>query len=197
MRFALLGPALLAIALAPSTAHALTSSRVGAYVDALGGAAFVTPQPALGGGWEADAGLWFGKYDDEYSLGRFFGVGVGGRQQFTANGSHNTLEVELIRGEDVIVLGGHALVAAGVIWGTRPWVSCGPACDNIAESWVGETVDVGVLFKARVRFTGKYLGIAGRVDAGPDLVGSTLGAHAAVMFGFEFAAPFQKRAPSP
>lgn len=168
----------LLLVLWPAAASALPTTRSGPYVDALVGAMGTVP---LSGGlsWEAGAGWWFGPYDEDYAIGRFTSVGVGLRQDLRGGALFTALPVEVRRGLDVIVLGGHGFLAAG---------------PTFAGDDVGALVEGGAGVKGRFRFSGPFVGYVLRARLGAEIGGGDVIGRGALTLGVEWAAP-ARRAP--
>jgi hypothetical protein len=94
-----------------ASASALTDDRYGLTVD-LGG----------GIGWEAarTAGLaraatsyWWGRYDEEYALGRYFALGADLTAGFASGAPSGRGLIQVRRGVDLLVVGWHLGLGAG------------------------------------------------------------------------------------
>jgi hypothetical protein len=178
---------LLLLLLAPLSAAALTRPQSGPYLDLAGGGVFGGAPFAAGVAWRVDAGVWFGPYDNEFALGRFWSVGVGLRQDLRDGGLHSAVVAEVRRGMDIIVLGGHVWLAGGPQW--------------IAPQQLGAVADAGVGIKARIRTFGPLLGILLRLGGGvetgrggaPDA--SAVAGRGTATLGFEFAKPWRFETP--
>lgn len=134
-----------------SAAHAFTSQQSGPGLDVgvglgLGGA----PASAHVGG-VIDAGWWVGRYDDQYSLGRYWWVGPTFRFDWRPDGVRLAPMVEVRRGIDLLVVG------------VAPLVTLGPVFAGDEISYAGRA---GLFAKfRRTRSFGWFL----RLEAGADV----------------------------
>lgn len=91
-------------------AHAFTVPMQGFYGETMAAADFVGT-PALGGA--VATGLWFGRYDDAYALGKYGSVGTHVSIQHTSQGALLTPQLELRRGWDILLAQVSGCVRAG------------------------------------------------------------------------------------
>lgn len=92
-------------------ADAFTVDRHGLWFQAAGGLAADTR--GAGVGWQAGGGYWWGSYDRDYALGRYWGLGLTARQDWVGGELQTVPLVELRRGNDLIVAGLHWFLSAG------------------------------------------------------------------------------------
>ncbi|MCO4747528.1 MAG: hypothetical protein KC912_22195 [Proteobacteria bacterium] len=104
---------LVLLSLAPVAEASFTSPREGLWFQAAGG--FAADLRGAGPGWHAGGGYWWGNYDNDYALGRYWGVGVTARQDYVRGELSTVPMLELRRGNDVIVVGLHWFVSAGPV----------------------------------------------------------------------------------
>lgn len=145
--------------LAVGTARAaITADRTGAFVDAAVGAGSAGgPTLAL----SASFGGWRGRYDDELSFGRFWGAGVGIRQDLPGDGGLRTAYLaEVRRGMDLVVVGANGWVAAGPLL-VEPGSTVGTPALGVAAR-LGGAVELR---------RSSTTGIALRLEVGADAVG--------------------------
>lgn len=141
---------LVALALSSTSAHALQRPRSGPLVEVgVGGGAArgrgeLMVQPTLA--W------WFGRYDDDYALGRFTAIGVTPRIGIGKDGPSLSPMLEVRRSMDLFVLAPHYLITAGPTFG---------------PTGMGVSARVGGGLKFR---RSKTLGFTGRLVAGVDVI---------------------------
>lgn len=68
-----------------------------------------------GAGWQAGGGYWWGRYDPDYALGRYWGLGLTARQDWVRGELQTVPLMELRRGNDLIVGGFHWFASAGPV----------------------------------------------------------------------------------
>lgn len=164
-------PALLA---ASPALGAISVPRQGFYVDAGAGGMLGDVPLAAGLGWQGGIGAWWGRYDDEYALGRFTSVGVGARGGVW-EGAPLAIVAEARKGTDIFVIGWHGFLAGGATFG---------------DEGLGAVAEAGVGVKGRFRFSGPLVGYQLRVHGGATLGAEGVGALALLTLGVEIAAPF-------
>lgn len=153
-------------------AFGFTSAQAGPYVEIAGGLGITHPDLAAGAGWEAGAGVWIGKYDDVYAIGKYTSFGITLRQDYS-DGLHTATMLEVRRGFDIIVAF-HFFVAGGaeVIGNQLHW-----------------TARLGGGIKYRfTRFWGAHL----RLELGATVGQGVVGARAGLVLGVVFSRPFSK-----
>jgi hypothetical protein len=156
---------LLALAVAPSLA--LQRPQSGPTIELGVGPAMGARPAGFAAAGQLSLGWWFGPYDDDYALGRFWAVAATGRiDVVTRDGSVRLAPMlEIRRGMDLFVLAPHGFIAAGPL---------------LADGGVGVTARAGGGLKFRRT---RKLGFTGRLEAGVDylagsyspVVGLTLG----------------------
>lgn len=151
----------------------LADPRAGAWADVhaglgVGGAPFTA-----GFGSDASAGVWVGRYDPDYALGRYLGAGLGLR---TGPDGLVAGMVEVRRGVDLLIVGLHGFGAAG-------WDFGGSA----------PLVEVGLGVKARVRPTGRFVGWEVRLRGGAEFA-DVVHPVGALTLGASFAGPWRRSA---
>ncbi|TNE90093.1 MAG: hypothetical protein EP330_09705 [Deltaproteobacteria bacterium] len=105
-------PLLAALLLAP-TAEAFTLDRHGIWLQGAGG--FAVDNRGIGPAWQLGGGYWWGNYDRDYALGRYWGLGLTARQDYIRGELSTVPLVELRRGNDLIVAGLHWFLSAGPV----------------------------------------------------------------------------------
>jgi hypothetical protein len=194
-----------------SLAHAgLSDDQSGVYVNVqLGGgvrgptadtvAATDVPEPAATAlfGGQLAAGWWTGRYDDQFALGRYWGVGLAVRQHrvlvpeaFTYNTALHTIPmVEVRRGMDLLVVGLGIRGGIGPIfqvWTGHP--------DGVPSPPLQAGVAMRVAGTAKYRFKPRF-GLTLDIEGGLDVLGGAAQGHGAAMLGFEWMTPIKKPAP--
>jgi len=171
----------LAAWLACSDAHALQRVQSGPTLELGVG-------PALGGapaGFElagqASVGWWFGPYDDDYALGRFWAAAITTRAGYTTSGGALTLTplLELRRGMDLFVVAPHFLIAGGPVIGLG-----GPASGT--PIGIAGRVGGGLKLRRTPR-TGFIARLAGGLDYTPGV--GTLAASVTLTLGVGWSSP--------
>lgn len=170
---------MLALFLLLSTAlgNGLSSHRIGLSLDAGVGGNIDTArvQPAVAG--LAHIGLWTGKYDDAYSLGRYWSAGPTLRVDWRPDALRLAPMLEVRRGVDILLLGGHLFIAGGAL-SFHP--EEGPA------SPIGWTARTGLGVKLRRH---AHWGWIGRFEVGLDQLDGQTAATLALIVGGSFARP--------
>ncbi|MCA9569522.1 MAG: hypothetical protein KC656_16865 [Myxococcales bacterium] len=166
---------LVALAILSAPAHALQSPMSGPSLElGIGGGV------ASGGGAgsaHASLGWWFGRYDDEYALGRFTALLATPRVDVGSRGPTLTGLVELRRAMDLFVVAPYWMLAAG---------------PTIAEDGLGVAVRGGGGVKLR---RSRTLGLTARLEAGVDVVSARVRPAVVATVGGGWSAPLRKRAP--
>jgi hypothetical protein len=154
------------ILLATVADAAITAQRSGGYVDVAGGLAL---SGAVGPSADMALGGWWGVYDDDLSLGRYWGAGL--RIDEDVRGSAVSLRpmVELRRGMDLIVVGIHGYAALGPVF---PDLGAG------GDAGLSARVGGGVEFRRT-----PALGVELRLDGGADLVDGTVRPAGSLLLG--------------
>jgi len=167
-------PLLLALLSAP--AHALTQKQAGPYIElGAGGGGGGTPVGGRVGG-HLSVGLWRGTYDDAYSFGRYWSVGLANRVDLAP--STGALSVapmlEVRRGLDVFVAN------------TSPFLAGGPLLVLDGGTAVGGTARGGLSVKWRRH---RFWGITFRFEGGADFVADTVAPTFGLYVGGGFGRP--------
>jgi len=166
---------LLAILLA-SPALAFTEPDSGGWIGAAGGLTVdANADLAAGAGWQATAGLWFGKHDAVYAFGKYTGVGVTVRQAYIGGDLLTEPMLEVRRGADIVVVT------------TQIFASAGPA---FRGGDVGVTLLAGGGLKYRMT---PQFGITVRAELGAHAIAGTWGFRGNLLAGVELAAPWSGR----
>ncbi len=154
-------------------ASGLADQRAGAWADAHAGLGVGGAPAGVGFGTDSSVGVWSGRYDPDYALGRYVGVGLGLR-----TGPDGLLAgmLEVRRGVDLLIVGLHGFGAAGWDLG---------AGAPLAE--------IGLGVKARVRPTGRFVGWELRLRGGAEFA-DTVRPVGCVTLGAAFAAPWRRTA---
>lgn len=152
-------------------ASGLADQRAGAWVDAHAGLGLAGAPAAVGFGSDASVGVWSGRYDPDYALGRYVGVGVGVR---TGPRGHLAGLLEVRRGVDLLIMGLHGFGAVGWDLGLD-----------------APLAEVGFGVKARVRPTGRFVGWELRVRAGAEFA-DQVRPVGGVTLGAAFAGPWRR-----
>ena len=161
---------------AASPALAFTEPDSGGWVGAAGGLTVdANADLAAGLGWQATAGLWFGKHDAVYAFGKYTGVGVTLRQAYLQGDLVTEPMIEFRRGADIVVVT------------TQLFISGGPAFRN---GEVGATFLTGAGAKYRIT---PHFGITGRLELGTSVLAGTWGFRGNVVVGVEMAGPWSGR----
>lgn len=167
---------LLLVLLAAPTASAFTEPDSGGWVGASSGLAIDSHAPfGAGLGWQATAGLWFGKHDAVYAFGKYTGVGVTLRQAYLRGDLITEPMLELRRGADIVVVT------------TQLFLSGGP---QIRAGQVGATFLGGAGIKYRIT---PQFGLVLRAEVGTSVQQGSWGFRSNAVFGVEFAAPWSGR----
>ena len=152
--------------------HALTTPQSGLWVQGLGGLS--VSRVGAAPGWQVGAGWWWGNYDREYALGRYWGLGVAAHQEWSQGGLRTSPQLELRRGNDVIVVGTHWFLSAG---------------PSIAEADLGVEARAG--FGGRFRFNPSVSGLV-RLEARGGLQDNDWHAGGALVVGVQWARPLRQ-----
>lgn len=164
------------LALPATTAHAFTEPDSGGWFGVGGGLALGDANPlSAGAGWQATAGLWFGKHDAVYAFGKYTGIGVTVRQSLLGDALQTEPMLEIRRGADIVVVT------------TQLFASAGPL---LREGDIGVSMLVGGGVKYRLT---PYFGITGRLEAGATYIDTTWGFRSNVVLGLEYAGPWSGR----
>jgi hypothetical protein len=167
------------ILLATVADAAITDHRSGAYVDLAGGLGYTgrargpalgdPPRSAPAAALDMAVGGWWGVYDDDLSLGRYWGAGV--RVEEDVDGPDVSLRpmVELRRGMDLIVVGVHGYAALGPVF-SNPG----------AEDDTGLAARIGGGLELRRT---PVLGIELRLEGGADLIDGTVQPAGSLLLG--------------
>jgi hypothetical protein len=156
--------------LCAAPARALTLPTSGPGVDIGAGLAVASGPLAARLGLAGSAGWWFGHYDDQYALGRYWWVGPTVRVDLLPQVESVATLVELRRGTDLVVAGVAPLVAAGPIW---------------VDGQLGGAARVGVI--AEFRRT-RYHGVTLRLEAGAN-IGADVQFSGSALVGWAFSRP--------
>jgi hypothetical protein len=166
-------PLLAALWSAP--ALAFTEPSAGGWVAAGGGLAIDSHAPfGVGPGWQASAGLWFGKHDNAYAIGKSTGVGLSLRQGLLRGELVSEPMLEVRRGADLFVVSTHVFAAAG------PQLRAGD---------VGVAGLVGAGAKYRMD---ALVGLTARLELGASWIDGAVGFRGNVVVGVEFASPWTR-----
>lgn len=141
---------LVPLLLAASSAHAFQSPTSGPTVEVGVGGGYAGFHVAASA--HASLGWWFGRYDDDYALGRFTALVLTPRLDLSHEGPVLTGLFEVRRALDLFVLAPHYLVAAG------------PLYDGEAVGFAGR-IGAGLKFRRTPRF-----GFVARVEFGVDVL---------------------------
>ena len=138
----------------PAFANLGATPQSGPWVEiGVGGSGLAYPTFPHAAG-SVSTGWWFGKYDDAYSLGRFFGAGVTLQGGLGKGFTVAQPMLELRRGMDLLVVAMHGFVAAGPIWAFIP---------DFPDSSPGVAAQIGAVAKYRRH---RYWHIGARLAAG-------------------------------
>ncbi len=129
----------------------------------------------IGPAWQLDAGLWFGKHDPAYAIGKFSGVGVSVRQSWMRSSLVTEPMIELRRGMDIVVVSPVIYVAGG---------------PQIRDGGVGATMLIGG--SAKYRRTARF-GITGHLELGASVFDGTWGFRGNLGFGVEWSSPWKRK----
>ncbi|MCB9680246.1 MAG: hypothetical protein H6733_02140 [Alphaproteobacteria bacterium] len=176
--------------LATSPAHAaLGGDKAGWYVDVGVGLGAGDLPFTPGVGWTAAVGGWLGRYDDDYALGRHWGVGARFRQDVQLAPGRRTLRsapmLEVRRGVDLLVVGLHVAVLGGPLLETTLDASTTPGT-RLAGGTARLAGDVVYRFRP-------HAGLALRVETGVDVDALHAEPVLAATVGFTFSAPVPRR----
>ncbi|MBT3224528.1 MAG: hypothetical protein HN348_36130 [Proteobacteria bacterium] len=160
------------LALTPP-AHALAEPKSGPYVDLGVGLGAGDAPFAAGLGWQAGFGWWVGPYDRSYAFGRFWSIGATLRQDWIKNSLHTAPLLEVRRGMDLFVAGGHIFFAGG---------------PTVVGKSVGPTARVGIGAKFRRH---RFWGLTLRLEGGASYVDKVPSGQMGVLLGGSFARPIQ------
>lgn len=151
------------------TAHALTGDRHGITVDLGAGGGFEAAR------WAGTARLaavgWWGRYDDQYALGRHFAVGADLTGSLADDGVAGRALVTVRRGVDLLVVGWHVGLGAG------------PAL-AVGDLGGAARAEVGI----RLRRS-RTVGIGFRLDGGADWLGGALHPAGGLALGVNLGGP--------
>jgi hypothetical protein len=177
-------PLLMTLWLASTPAHAITGIEKGPLLE-LGAGLGVTgqpTQPALG--VHASIGWWAGTYDTAYAFGRYWAlVSTTRLDALPAAGTWSLAPMlEVRRGIDIFVANPAFFVSGGPVLS----IPVGPSA---AGDPLGATGRTGLAFKLR---RSRFWGLTLRVEAGVDVVSSTVRPAGGVMVGGGFARPARK-----
>lgn len=161
---------MLALALVAS-ASALTSPQSGPGAELAVGLGLGGERVAAHVGGVAAVGWWFGHYDDQYSLGRYWWVGPAVRADWRPGGVRIAPLLEVRRGVDLLVVGVAPLIAAGPVW---------------SDGTLGWTARLGLI--AELRRTRSWSADL-RLEAGVEVFGSAVGFSGAALVGGSFSRP--------
>lgn len=163
----------LSLWLSLSPALALTSKQGGPSFDLAAGLGLrgAPVHPAVGG--QLSLGWWTGVYDDQYAFGRYWWIGTTVRADWRPDTFGLTPMLEIRRGLELIVVGVAPFVAGGL--------TVDPGGDTL-----GATGRAGVELKFR---RSRYWGLSLRLEAGADVVDSTVGFAGGALIGVSFARP--------
>ncbi|MFT6142921.1 MAG: hypothetical protein ACJAZO_000083 [Myxococcota bacterium] len=157
-------------------AAAITEPDSGGWIGAATGLAIDTKADlGVGLGWQATAGLWFGKHDGVYAFGKYTGIGVTVRQAYLSGNLVTEPMLELRRGADIVVVT------------TQLFVSGGP---QIAYGEVGAVLLAGGGIKYRMS---PQFGIVVRAELGVSVLAGSWAFRNNIVAGVEFAAPWSGR----
>jgi hypothetical protein len=163
--------------LAATPAAAFTEPDSGAWLSLSAGLGMVHPPVALGPSWQLSGGVWFGKHDDAYAIGKYTGVGVTARQGLYRADLLTEPMLEIRHGADIFVVS------------TQMFLSGGPA---ISPDGLGVTMLAGA--GAKYRKTARF-GLTGRVELGATGIDGDWGFRGNLVLGIEWSSPFKKRSP--
>jgi hypothetical protein len=157
-------------------ASAMTEPDSGGWIGASTGLAIDTKTDlGVGLGWQATAGLWFGKHDAVYAFGKYTGIGVTVRQAYLGGNLVTEPMLELRRGADIVVVT------------TQLFISGGP---QIAMDEIGAVVVAGGGIKYRMT---PQFGIVVRAELGASVLAGSWAFRNNIVAGVEFAAPWSGR----
>jgi len=168
---------LMLLLLTADPAHAITQTQAGPYVElGIGGGGGGTPVVGRVGG-HGSVGLWRGTYDDAYSFGRYWSLGLTTRVDVDLTSTTPSLApmLEIRRGLDVFV----ANVA--------PFVAGGPLV-VLPETGaaLGGTARGGIALKWRRH---RFWGMTVRAEGGIDALAGQIEPTFSVCIGAGFARP--------
>lgn len=164
---------LVPLLLAALPAHAFQSPMSGPSVEIGVGGGYAAQRGA--GSAHASLGWWFGRYDDDYALGRFTAVLATPRLDLTSERPVLTGLLEIRRAMDLFVLAPHYLVAAGPVYD-------------------GEHLGVALRAGGGLKFRRTpELGFVARLEAGADLVGGNVRPAVVATVGVGWSAPVRPR----
>ncbi len=160
---------LISFVLGTALANSFQSPRSGPLLELGTGPGFaegrLTSSSHIATGW------WFGRYDDEYALGRFTAIVLTPRLDVHPDGLRVAGMLELRRAVDLLVLAPHGFIAAGVIGGG------------------GITARAGLGLKLRRTRT---LGWVARLEGGLDRIEGRFHPTFALTLGAGWSAPIGK-----
>jgi len=157
-------------------AHALTQKQAGPYVElGVGGGAAGSPLVGQAGG-HLSVGLWGGTYDDAYSFGRYWSIGLANRVDYAPGPGVPRIApmLEVRRGLDVFVAN------------TSPFLAGGPLLVVGDEVVTGATARGGLSVKWR---RSRFWGVTFRFEGGADFVADTIAPTFGLYIGGGFARP--------
>lgn len=159
-----------------STASAFTEPAAGARLEVgIGlGLADAPVQPAFGG--YVHVGWFRGQFDDAFSLGRYWELGLTGRLDTRLEGARIAPMVELRRGTDLVVAS------------VSPFVAGGPLVVVGGAPAVGYTARAGLNATYRMH---RFRGVVLRLEAGADVVGGAPSFAGGVLVGVSLGRPFR------
>ena len=159
--------------LAPvSLADDWAAPMAGVYVEPRVGLSVVSGPWSAGPSFGGSAGIWWGRYDSVYAIGRFSSLGATVRYELT-DPDRLVAMLEARRGIDLIA-------------GLFGFVAAGPELGE-STSW---TVRAGV--GARYRFT-RFSGVSARLEAGGGFGGGgPVGSRLGLSLGGSWSRPFRK-----
>jgi len=106
---------MLMLCMSAAFASSLARSRAGPAIDVAAGIGWSgSPDPVAVAG-SLSAGAWFGRYDDDFAIGRHWWLGATGRVRGRAGRVELAPMLEVRRGIDLLVAGVQGFVAGGVV----------------------------------------------------------------------------------
>ena len=160
-----------------ANAWALTAPTSGIVLDLTGGPGVAGAPAGLAGSWQTSAGIWAGKYDKDFAVGRGWSVSTTYRQTFGRGGLSHTPMIDVRRRLDLLVLT------------PQLGVKVGP---TFVAGATGLTAEIGAGANWRLH---RFYGLAAMVEGGATVIGGRPYASVALRLGFSWARPFAQMEP--